>query len=1157
MTQAWASAHARTARGPGPQPEKRAGGRRGRPADELGLEEVTGWEGDLITSVAALSCLVRRSGQLLVAVGCRDGDEDADWEIRDGVSGSPLSLGWDAADFGGPVRAIELAETPDSRLLLATAHPGGVEVHLLEQSEGAAGPLVCSLDISHGAHALSWGRGENGQPLLAVGGGDGSIRIWDYGTREWGPPPLSHPRAVTDLVWWSDAGDGPILLSSSLDGTVRVSDYGTDIGFGLETAEMLTSDHPTGVTAMAWVTPPDGDPVYASGDRDGRVVVRDGPDPDIAMDFHDADSPGGIVGRHRAGGPVRSLAGTILDDRPAFAAVTGNGGDIWLWWRSGDTGAGRTAQISASPGTACVALASGEGGKAFLVTGDDGGNVTVRRVSARPARELPADLGRDELSTDMLSAADVSAGDATADTGWPATAVAWTGTPDGPLLATGNAEGEVRVWDGLAGTPSRRFGARAVGMVRSLAWTVLPGGTLLLAACGRPELRAAPVAWMRTPAREWQELPWGVLRLNSDLGGGSVAWVTLPNGNALLAVGGIGGAGVFRFTGNDFSPSILRLVNAHYDPSDSEGTSVAWTLLTDGRALLAVGGPQGTRVFDGETGDELPACGTGAVNTVAWAPDEPSLLATGGADGTVRIWDGTAGTLRHTLTEHTGPVYSVAWTTAHNGQRLLASAGRYDRKTVQIWDGTTFSRLTRLPGARGGSNSLAWGSLPDGRLRLAAAPGLSRRHVRLWDIGPARRTSRPRPAATPAARPVPGSLRPAEAGLFALGRADLWLPLGLIADLVALTGGQTAAGLNDLRLSSLAEHPGVQRLRALAWPVPARLSFAGLLGRGLSLGSGYTPPADAPADSLRAALTGMVASDGPAEPAEVNIGELRAAADAVTEQLVTLLTILGPATVAADPVLPLRLAARAVKLPPITDRQLRLLGDTTTAGVTGEETGAQPRHAPGTADISRRGSLTRLLPSQLALPADLLAARLLRDQLLYRRNIAHVPPKPGPVTIILDVTPPAYGVPETILRLVAHMITTALWRHEASPTLVSLEQPDVETVLSRRGQLAGLWTTRTLNPPGPAIATALETAAHLGTPAILLSHYNAPERHYSPGPGRWLLTTHQPAEPAPPPPSHPNHFHLPPDPSRAQLAEAVWGLLVPPGAAPELSEAAS
>jgi eukaryotic-like serine/threonine-protein kinase len=60
---------------------------------------------------------------------------------------------------------------------------------------------------------------------------------------------------------------------------------------------------------------------------------------------------------------------------------------------------------------------------------------------------------------------------------------------------------------------------------------------------------------------------------------------------------------------------------------------------------------------------------------MAYAPDGLSL-ASGGDDGTVRIWDTRTGQQQHQLTGHTGPVTAVAY--APDGL-TLASSGRRPR----------------------------------------------------------------------------------------------------------------------------------------------------------------------------------------------------------------------------------------------------------------------------------------------------------------------------------------------------------------------------------------------------------------------------------------------------------------------------------------------
>ena len=129
-------------------------------------------------------------------------------------------------------------------------------------------------------------------------------------------------------------------------------------------------------------------------------------------------------------------------------------------------------------------------------------------------------------------------------------------------------------------------------------------------------------------------------------------------------------------------------------------------------AVVAMSGP-GITPYGGHAGH---------VTAVAYAPDG-ATLATGGDDGTVRIWDARTGQQQHQLTGHTGPVTAVAY--APDGA-TLATGG--DDGMVRIWDARTGQQQHQLTGHTDGVTAVAYA--PDG---ATLASGGSDGAVRIWD----------------------------------------------------------------------------------------------------------------------------------------------------------------------------------------------------------------------------------------------------------------------------------------------------------------------------------------------------------------------------------------------------------------------------------------
>ena len=107
--------------------------------------------------------------------------------------------------------------------------------------------------------------------------------------------------------------------------------------------------------------------------------------------------------------------------------------------------------------------------------------------------------------------------------------------------------------------------------------------------------------------------------------------------------------------------------------------------------------------------------------SVAWGP-EGKRLATGGSEGTVKIWNAGTGQLLAVLPGHQGEVLTVAW--SPDGRRI-ASAGQ--DKAVRIWDPETAQAVT-LAGHRQAVKGLAWS--PDSRQLASCSDDGT---VRIWN----------------------------------------------------------------------------------------------------------------------------------------------------------------------------------------------------------------------------------------------------------------------------------------------------------------------------------------------------------------------------------------------------------------------------------------
>ena len=141
--------------------------------------------------------------------------------------------------------------------------------------------------------------------------------------------------------------------------------------------------------------------------------------------------------------------------------------------------------------------------------------------------------------------------------------------------------------------------------------------------------------------------------------------------------------------------------------------------------LLAVSGTIGIWIYDAHTGEEhnlLVGHGLGGVPAIAFSPNN-QLLASGGRDKTIRLWDPKTGQHKATFIGHQDAVYSLAF--SPNG-KTLASCG--EDETIRMWDvGTGELRFT-FAGHAGGVSEVVYS--PDGK--MLASYGWDEM-IHIWD----------------------------------------------------------------------------------------------------------------------------------------------------------------------------------------------------------------------------------------------------------------------------------------------------------------------------------------------------------------------------------------------------------------------------------------
>jgi WD40 repeat protein len=476
--------------------------------------------------------------------------------------------------------------------------------------------------------------------LLASGGADGLIRLWRIADGALAGTLVGHAGMVYGLAF---GAGGRLLLSTGLDGTVRIWDV-----FAGACQHVLPSESPAGKLSVAWT---EDNRVAAVGGMDGMVTLWD---PVQQRQLHHF---------HAHAGAVRSVA---LDARGALLATAGDDAHLRLWdVRTGDLlferdpGEGAIFQVALSrDGRKCASGAS-SGTVRIWETGTAQCIATLSEHSS-----LVFSVG---LTADGVTAA--SGGlDGTIRV-WNVPGARCTATiqsymggirsislsRDGELFAAGSVDGSVRVW------ATRSAARHAVVNAGSGVISVkLTSGAERVAIGGYGPVQL----WSLSPVRY----------LRSVTGhAGMVYRVALTTDDTLLATGASDGTlRLCHLTSEDDAT-----VYARYDSSIN---NVA--ISGDGQVLAALILNEAIDLWSVDRHERVARFPIG-MSRSGWAlalSEDGRVLASGGEDGVVRVWDGLEQHPRLTLDAHAGGTLSCAL--SMDGLYLATSGG--DGR-VRLW----------------------------------------------------------------------------------------------------------------------------------------------------------------------------------------------------------------------------------------------------------------------------------------------------------------------------------------------------------------------------------------------------------------------------------------------------------------------------------------
>lgn len=537
--------------------------------------------------------------------------------------------------------------------------------------------------------------------FLATGGFDHTIGIWSLdGTLV--AQLLGHREALKRVAW---SADGKVLASIARDSRVIVWDLA-------RFAPRLVIEHPGFDLALS----ADGKRLYVVGSK-------------AELSVYDAESGKLLESVTTPNGEGRQLLGVELSPDGKSLATASLDGVVHLWsvkpLRVHGTVAARTRRVAfapdgrlAVPSDYGVMVVDGASGKTLWFSKDAAGAAHV--AWSRDGRRLFTGVGKDVVVLD---------GDSGKRVGKYSVGVleALALSPDGALVATGNDDPQVRLWQAETGAPVQALGSPwgAVGTARfdpkgeriataAAFWIDVwdaRAGKILVRLRGKKRPPENPL-WSPDGALIAASTSDGAVTVWDAASGAELATVAVPTRDDWGP----------RFAFAPDSSALAMFAGGRLSVWDRKKRRVVKTLaqklaLPAGvewrGGVVAVGGDATVVLFDASSWKSVHSLDVkqlvswGRVESLALAPDGKSVLvATSQHLGT---WDVGSGQLlgkTEGRSLHAPPMFSP-------DGRLVAFPDR--ERDVTVWDGARAVELLRVDAA---SRQIRWS--PDGK-RLAVA----------------------------------------------------------------------------------------------------------------------------------------------------------------------------------------------------------------------------------------------------------------------------------------------------------------------------------------------------------------------------------------------------------------------------------------------------